>query len=182
METVYQKNLPVITADDLKIIHQPLDFLGYNIYTGVRIKADQDGNPEKVIEGAGIPRTAMDWNIVPEALYWGPKFLCERYQLPFYITENGMANLDWVSEDGRVHDPQRIDFLQKYLRQYLKLANEGADLRGYFQWSLLDNFEWAFGYSRRFGLVHIDFQTGKRTVKDSGHWYKQVADSNGIIL
>lgn len=141
-----------------------------------------DGQPEEVKDEAGTPQTAMGWNIMPEALYWGPKFLCERYQLPFYITENGMANLDWITDEGKCEDPQRVDFLRKYLREYKKLANEGVDLRGYFQWSLLDNFEWAFGYSKRFGLVYVDYPTGKRTVKESGYWYKQVADSNGEIL
>ena len=94
---------------DLKVA----DFFGVNIYTGERIKADKSGRPQVVKSHDGWPLTGMEWEVAPESLYWGPKFLYERYKLPIVITENGMANLDWVHHDGKVHDPQRIDFLYK---------------------------------------------------------------------
>lgn len=138
--------------------------------------------PEEGLERYdGFPKTAIDWPVTPEVLYWGPKFLYERYQKPIYITENGMSCHDVVSLDGKVHDPNRIDFLARYLHE-LKRAAEEIDLRGYFQWSLMDNFEWAKGYSERFGLVYVDFQTQKRILKDSAYWYRDMIQDNGKNL
>lgn len=178
----FKGDMPEIRQGDLEIMHQPLDFLGYNIYNGTTVKAGSNGQPEAVKGEPGHAETAMGWPVSPKALYWGPKFMIDRYKLPFYITENGMANLDWVSRDGTVDDPQRIDYLGRYIAEYRKLADEGADLRGYFHWSLMDNFEWALGYSKRFGLVYVDFSTGERIIKKSGHWYRQVIESNGAKL
>ncbi len=93
-----------------------------------------------------------------------------------------MANVDWKSLDGKVHDPQRIDFLNRYLIELKKAIDDGVDVRGYFAWSFMDNFEWAEGYKQRFGLVHIDYDTLERTVKDSGYWYKKVIETNGGSL
>ena len=98
------------------------------------------------------------------------------------ITENGMSNTDWVSLDGAVHDPQRIDLLQRYLREMKRAMADGVDIRGYFHWSILDNFEWSEGYKHRFGLIHVDFETQKRTLKDSAYWYRDVIASNGANL
>lgn len=123
----------------------------------------------------------IDWPVTPECLYWGPKFLYERYQKPLYITENGLSCHDVISLDGKVHDPNKIDFLARYLHE-LKKAVEEIDLRGYFQWSLMDNFEWAKGYSERFGLVYVDYPTQKRILKDSAHWYKEIISKNGENL
>jgi beta-glucosidase len=106
----------------------------------------------------------------------------ERYGLPVVISENGMANIDWVHEDGKVHDPQRIDFMQRYLKPAARAIREGVDLRGYFHWSIMDNFEWAEGYKYRFGLVHVDFGTFERTPKDSILRYSEIIKSNGAIL
>lgn len=175
--------LPKGWEKDMATIHQPLDFYGHNIYSGRIIRAaDNERGWEAPLLAPGYPHTAMDWPVTPDALYWGAKFLTERYKTPFIITENGMAGLDWVSVDGQVHDPARQDFLHRYLRAYRRAADDGVDVAGYFQWSLMDNFEWAFGYNRRFGLVHVDYQTQKRTVKDSGWWYKQVMETNGENL
>jgi beta-glucosidase len=124
----------------------------------------------------------MGWAVTPKALYWGPKFYYERYQLPIVVTENGTANLDWVQEDGKIHDPQRIDFMKKYLAEYSRAINDGVDGRGYFYWSIMDNFEWADGYAKRFGLIHIDYKTQKRTVKDSGRWYRKVIENSGFEI
>ena len=123
--------------------------------------------------------TAFNWPIVPEALYWGPKFLQERYKLPIIVTENGLSNTDWVDADGLVRDPQRIDYTRRYLRELRRAASEGVDIRGYFHWSLLDNFEWAEGYHPRFGLVHVDYETQRRTPRASYGWYRDLIGSGG---
>lgn len=179
---VLERYLPEIGPEDFKIIAQPVDFQGLNIYFGERVRADQDGLPQKVGLSQGHPRTAFDWPVLPEALYWGTKFCFERYRKPIYISENGMSNLDWVGMDGQVHDPQRIDFTRRYLRQLQKAIDEGVPVKGYFHWSLLDNFEWVEGYQQRFGLVYVDFETGQRIIKDSGYWYRDVIASNGKNL
>ena len=167
----YEKYLPKITDDDMKLISEPIDIYGQNIYNGQCIRMGKDGHPEYVRRYEGFPKTAIDWPVTPECLNWGPRFLYERYKTPIYITENGMSCHDVVSLDGKVHDPNRIDFLARYLDE-LKKAATVADIRGYFQWSLMDNFEWSKGYSERFGLIYIDYQTQQRILKDSAYWYK----------
>jgi beta-glucosidase len=112
-------------------------------------------------------------------MYWMPKFLYERYGKPIYITENGMSGRDWVGVDGKCHDPARIDFTIRYLRELGRAIAEGVPVRGYFHWSLLDNYEWGEGYKERFGLIHVDYQTGKRTPKDSAAWYRDVIATKG---
>ncbi len=102
--------------------------------------------------------------------------------MPLYITENGMSCHDIVSADGQVHDSNRIEFLDRYLSQLQKAGDEGADIRGYFLWTFLDNFEWDKGYNERFGIVYVDFATQKRTAKDSAYWYQRVIETNGGIL
>ena len=121
----------------------------------------------------------MGWPLVPQSLEWGTRFVYERYGLPLYITENGLSCRDWVSLDGKVHDPGRIDFLARYLRALSAGIAAGADVRGYFHWALTDNFEWAEGYDQRFGLVYVDYSTGERIPKDSAAWYRKVAASGG---
>lgn len=174
----YEKYLPVITDEDMKLISQPIDFYGQNIYNGRCIRMGTDGRPEEVRRPAVFPKTATNWPVTPEALYWGPKFLYERYRKPIYITENGMACHDTVSQDGKVHDPNRIDFLARYLKN-LKRAAEEIDIRGYFQWSLMDNFEWDKGYAERFGIIYVDFETQERILKDSAYWYRDLIRRNG---
>lgn len=174
----YEKYLPVITDEDMKLISQPIDFYGQNIYNGRCIRMGTDGRPEEVRRPAGFPKTATNWPVTPEALYWEPKFLYERYRKPIYITENGMACHDTVSQDGKVHDPNRIDFLARYLKN-LKRAAEEIDIRGYFQWSLMDNFEWDKGYAERFGIIYVDFETQERIWKDSAYWYRDLIRRNG---
>ncbi|HOJ39787.1 MAG TPA: GH1 family beta-glucosidase, partial [bacterium] len=176
---VFQEYLPEIKTRDLKIIHQPLDFLGVNIYNGQRVTPSGKVVPSGQ---AGEPLTLFYWPVTPEALYWGPKFFQERYRIPVYITENGMSNVDWVALDGQVHDSQRIDFTARYLQQLEKAISEGVDVRGYFHWSLLDNFEWAEGYKQRFGLIYVDYTTQKRILKDSAAWYARVIATNGKSL
>jgi beta-glucosidase len=105
---------------------------------------------------------------------WAIRFLSERYRLPIYITENGMSAHDEVSLDGRVHDPNRIDFMDRYLGELNKAVRDGADVAGYFVWSLMDNFEWTLGYSERFGIIYVDFPTGRRIPKDSFYHYQRI--------
>lgn len=178
----FAQSMPAMGSDDMSIICQPLDFLGINVYFGRRYRAGKNGSPEAVKPSPGQLYTASGWPIVPAALYWAPKFYGERYKLPVIISENGMARNDSVDIDARVHDPERIDFLRGYLRELRRACAEGMDVRGYFLWSILDNFEWAVGYSQRFGIVYVDYPTGKRIVKDSARWYKEVIASNGSVL
>jgi beta-glucosidase len=167
---------------DMQTIHQPTDFFGLNIYAGEPISLGAEGQVRPVKRVDGHAHTAMGWPVAPESLYWGPRFIAERYELPVYITENGMANLDWVNTDGRVHDPQRIDYTRRYLAELRRAVQDGVDVRGYFHWSLLDNFEWAEGFRKRFGLVHVDFATKQRVPKDSFEWYRNVIATNGAAI
>ena len=104
------------------------------------------------------------------------------YGLPIVITENGISNTDWIGLDGKVHDPQRIDFLTRYLRELRRAADDGIPVLGYFHWTLTDNFEWAAGFRERFGLIHLDVATQKRTLKDSALWYRDTIAANGANL
>lgn len=179
---LFGKYLPEITETDMELISQPIDFMGLNIYNGYYIKAGENGETISVPLKDGFPETAVNWPIQAECLYWGVRFCYERYGLPIYITENGMACHDAVSLDGKVHDPNRQDFLDRYLSALQQAADEGIDIRGYFLWTFLDNFEWDQGYHGRFGLVHVDFETQKRIPKDSAYWYRDVIASHGKNL
>lgn len=175
--------LPEGWEKDLDTIHQPLDFYCQNIYNGNVVRAaDSELGFEEVSEPVGHPKTAIQWPITPEALYWGPKFLYERYKTPFVISENGMSAHDVVSLDGKVHDPNRQDYMHRYLKAYKRAAEDGVDAIGYFAWSLMDNFEWAYGYTERFGMIYVDYTTQERIVKDSFYWYKDVMEQNGENL
>lgn len=118
----------------------------------------------------------MGWAVTPEGIYWGTKFIYERYKIPLCITENGICGHEWVSDDGRVYDRFRIDFIRWHLEQIRRAKENGVDIRGYFYWSILDNIEWADGYKERFGLIFVDYETQKRTIKESGYWYKKVIE------
>lgn len=178
----FGSDLPEIKEEDMKLIHQPLDFFGQNIYNGYTVRAGENGETCRVDRVPGYTHTDGDWPVTPAALYWGAKFLTEKYRLPLYITENGMACHDSISSDGRVHDPNRIAFLDSYLGALQRAADEGADIRGYFLWSFLDNFEWKLGYARRFGIIYVDFDSQLRIVKDSAYWYQKVIETNGANL
>lgn len=178
---VYEQWLPEIGQDDMKTICQPLDFVGINNYQGDTYHSE-GGKPVLSPRKPGFPINTLKWAITPEVLYWGPKFMYERYKLPILITENGLANVDWASVDEKVHDPQRIDYMHRYIRAFKKAAADGVPAKGYFCWSLMDNFEWAEGFNERFGLIYVDYETQKRTIKDSGYWFKSVIDSNGENL
>ncbi len=174
--------MPPIRVGDLETIHQPLDFFGVNHYSSPFVRAGKDGAPEEIPFAPGHPIAANRSFVVPETLYWGPRFYWERYHLPIVITENGLPTLDWIALDGKVHDTQRIDFTRRYLLEYERAARDGAQLKGYFHWSVMDNFEVTEGYRDRFGLIHVDFPTQRRTLKDSAHWYRRVIETNGASL
>lgn len=168
----------IIEDGDMETISAPLDFYGANVYESM---CDRSGD-YATNSYIGCPRTAMEWPVTDDALYWSVKFMNERYNLPVLITENGIACHDWVFLDGKVHDPNRIDFVHRYLKGLKRAAEEGIDVMGYLYWSIMDNYEWTSGYDKRFGLVYVDYTTQKRTVKDSGWWYKTVIESNGDII
>ena len=161
--------MPANFEDDLTTIATPIDWLGINYYTRKLILPGPSGHPVDFVECTGdLPQTTMDWEIYPEGL---AHFLTRMYELfpkstRILVTENGRSDNDEVV-DGRVDDPARIDFINRHLEQVLSVINRGIPVHGYYLWSLLDNFEWALGYDKRFGLVHVDFDTMKRTPKAS---------------
>lgn len=165
---------PLITKADKEIICQPLDFYSFNAYSAAE---DVDG-----MQYNGCPITSMGWRVTPEVLYWTTKFLYERYNKPMMISENGMTNCDWIMSDGKVHDLQRIDYIKKYLGCLKRAVDEGIPVLGYQYWSIMDNFEWTCGYDSRFGLIYIDYETQKRTLKDSAYYYAEIIKSNGENL
>lgn len=178
----YGAAAPKWNSREMEIISSPLDFLGLNVYTGKQVVANGGDSWEEIELTSGVPCTSMGWPVRGECLYWGPRFHSERYQTPIIITENGMANLDWVQLDGQVRDPQRIDYMNRHLLSLYECIRDGCDVRGYLYWSLLDNFEWADGFQRRFGLIHVDFESERRIPKSSAYWYQRVIRSNGQSL
>ena len=170
----WERDLPTIAAD--------LDFWGLNIYRGRPVDVDEDGALVLVPRTPGHGETLMGWSVDPECLYWGPRFFTERYGKPVAITENGLASMDWVHHDGAIHDAGRIDYLVRHLHALRRATEDGVDVLGYFQWSLMDNFEWELGYAKRFGLVHVDFATLERTPKDSYAYYRRLCRTRGTAL
>lgn len=154
-----------------------LDFIGVNVYQPFQ-EGSWGNKPANVPEDR---RTSLGWVIDGRVLYWTIRFFYERYGLPVMVTENGMADND-KTENGAVHDIKRQGFLREYLASVKRAVNEDIPVLGYQHWSLLDNFEWAEGYEPRFGLIHVDFKTQKRTLKDSAYEYKKIIESNGEIL
>ena len=177
---------PEIEAGDLETIHQPLDALGFNVYSGVYVRAAENAVGYEVLPfPKGYPRLHMPWlHVVPESLYWGIRHVSEtlqRPELPIFITENGCASQDEVTERGEVLDLDRIHYLRCYLQAAHRAVSESYPLRGYFLWSFMDNFEWAYGYDRRFGITYIDYATQQRIPKASFHWYKHCIAANRIM-
>jgi beta-glucosidase len=173
----------LVRPGDLETIAIPLDFLGVNYYTRLLMRAGQGGasDPERVLPG-GQP-TEMGWEVYPEGLYNVLTRLRDEYQPPkVFITENGAAFPDAPTETGDVHDPRRVSYLREHFRQAHRAIADGVPLAGYFVWSLLDNFEWAYGYTKRFGVVYTDYPTQRRMLKDSGHFLGRVAATNGAAL
>jgi len=157
-------NAPQVEAGDMAAIHQPIDFLGVNYYFRAFCSAEDPPRTPPLANG----RTDMGWEIYPQGLTELLLKLKGEYELPpIYITENGMAS------STPQHDEERISFISRHFDAMAKAMEQGVDVQGYFMWSLLDNFEWDSGYAKRFGIVHVDYATQKRTLKDSAHWYRE---------
>ncbi|MFF7449035.1 MULTISPECIES: GH1 family beta-glucosidase [unclassified Streptomyces] len=176
MRAVYGVELPE-RAGDLETIAAPLDWLGLNYYFPQTVADDPSGPAPhaRAVRRPGVPRTGMDWEIDASGIETLLLRLTEEYGArKLYVTENGSAYPDVVRPDGTVDDPERQDYLAGHLAACASAARRGAPLAGYFAWSLLDNFEWAYGYDKRFGLVHVDYETQARTIKGSGHRYAEI--------
>ncbi|MFF4958213.1 GH1 family beta-glucosidase [Streptomyces sp. NPDC001222] len=176
MREVYGVELPELPGD-LATIAAPLDWLGLNYYFPATVVDDPAGPVPhaRAVRRLGVPRTGMDWEIDASGIETLLLRLTHDYGARrLYVTENGSAFPDVVRPDGTVDDPERQDYLERHLAACASAARKGAPLAGYFAWSLLDNFEWAYGYDKRFGLVHVDYRTQVRTIKGSGHRYAQI--------
>ncbi|MEX0786922.1 MAG: GH1 family beta-glucosidase [Dehalococcoidia bacterium] len=170
-----------VEPGDMEACKAPLDFIGINLYTRSVVAHDPNdpniGAREVAVENA--ERTDFGWEVYPEAIHDVIMRIWNDYQLPIYITENGAGYGDAPDKHGVVDDQRRISFLQRYIAQVARAIEEGADVRGYELWSLMDNFEWSLGYSQRFGIVYVDYPTQQRTIKQSGYWYRDVIAKNG---
>lgn len=177
------RDRPKVEEGDMALIGQPTDFLGMNIYTGVFVRAGRGGKPETLTVPPDYPRTSCPWlNIMPQAIYWGPRLARDVYGVrAIYITENGCGYDDEPMVRGEVHDLHRRDFVRNYLKELHRAVGDRVPVRGYFLWSFLDNYEWQDGYARRFGIVHTDYKTQKRTPKLSARWYAGVMRENRIL-
>ncbi len=180
MWALYDWLVPRMAPDDMRTIQQPIDFLGVNYYTRSVVRHAPDG-------ALGVQQvrpegeyTAMDWEVYPQGLTDLLLRLTRDYDTDLYITENGSAYEDVVSSDGRVHDPARVIYLRKHLAACHTAIQHGAPLKGYFAWSLMDNFEWAYGYTRRFGILYVDYETQRRAPKDTAMFYSRVIAANGL--
>jgi beta-glucosidase len=194
-DTAHVTDWAFVQDGDLEITRQPLDVLGVNYYSTVRVRhydgtgdrARNDGHGSssaspwigvtdvEFVQQPG-PYTAMGWNIEPSGLLELLQSLHATYpDQPLMITENGAAFDDEVTPDGRVHDQRRVSYLHDHIDVVGQAREAGVDVRGYFVWSLMDNFEWGYGYDRRFGIVRIDYDTLERTWKDSAYWYRELA-------
>jgi beta-glucosidase len=174
---------PHFTQEELTIISSPMDFVGLNIYQPTHVRADSSEAGYSVIPPpSSYPHMFSPWlTIGPDAIYWGPKLVSDIWKVKaLYITENGTSSSDQIAADGNVYDTDRVMFLRNYLTQLQRAVSEGVPVKGYFLWSLLDNFEWADGYEKRFGITYVDFATQKRTPKQSAAFYKQVISSNHV--
>jgi len=188
----YGASAPKVQAGDLETIAAPMDFLGVNYYTrrvmahdpGARAAGGHGFLDARQVYWPFVPRAHFEeWEIAPEGLYRTLLRVSREYHPPYlYVTENGTSLPDAPGPDGAVHDPVRTRYLARHTAAVHQAIADGADVRGYFLWSLLDNFEWGFGYTKRFGIVWVDYATQKRIVKDSGRWYAEAARNNGFPL
>jgi beta-glucosidase len=186
IKDVYGEAWPEWPAEDFELIKQPIDFVGVNYYTRSVSRDDAQGYPVRAtpVRQASATYTETGWEVFARGLTDTLTWVAKRYgNPPLYITENGAAFFDPpVAEGGRINDPLRVDYYQKHLRAIHDAIEAGVDMRGYCAWSLLDNLEWAHGFSKRFGLVHVNFATQERTLKDSAYFYREIIASNGKVL
>jgi beta-glucosidase len=182
MVALYRERMPEVDPHDMRIINRPMNFLGINYYTRSVGKEDLQGDllRHRTVPGPGRT-TDMGWEVYPEGLCELLVRLHREYSVPtLYITENGAAYRDRVDGNGQVRDTARESYLREHLAQAHQAIAEGVPLRGYFAWSLMDNFEWAHGFAKRFGLIYVDYETQQRIIKQSGQWYAQVIRQNGV--
>jgi beta-glucosidase len=181
---MYGDAWPSHPESELRELMEPIDFLGINCYTGYDVKDDPAKGPQRCIEVpvTNEPRMTTGWEVRPELLVETLTWVTQRYgRIPLYVTENGAAFPDPDhASGGRVDDPLRVDYLRRHIAAMREAMRRGVDLRGYFVWSLMDNFEWASGYLHRMGLLHVDYTTQQRTVKASGEFYARVIRENGV--
>ena len=177
--------LPHVAAGDMETMSTPIDFVGVNCYSRYIVAADEATNQRLLQYKKDHPEgyNMFGWETYPQALYNSVMMIHKEYapNIPMYVTENGFSSPDQVGADGRVHDERRIYYLSHYLAALNKAIQDGANVKGYNLWSLLDNFEWG-SYDYRFGIVHVDFKTQQRTWKDSAYWYQTVIANNGFEL
>ena len=171
------ENMPKLQDGDMALISQELDYVGINFYSRNLVSATQE-----IDTVPGSEYTEMGWEVCAPAMRRMLVKINNEYRLPpIYITENGAAFKDEVSADGKIHDPRRLDYLKQHFIQTRHAMQDGVDVRGYMVWSLMDNFEWGHGFTKRFGLIRVDYETQQRTFKDSGEWYAEVIRTNQII-
>ena len=177
-------NAPKVEPGDFKAISSPLDFVGLNIYTPFFVRADDSKQGFAQLPfPTSHPHMASPWILLgPECLYWGVRNVVDLWKIPaIYITENGCSSDDVLTPEGRIDDVDRLMYLRNHLTQLHRATVEGYPVKGYFLWSLVDNFEWADGYSKRFGIHYVDFKTQKRTPKLSAEWYREVIANNAVM-
>lgn len=174
---------PSISIEDMGIISTPIDFLGVNYYSRAVVKADPEAQPLELSHvRTNRPVTAMGWEVYPEGLYDLLLRIEQDYDPPaVFITENGAAYDDQVSSGGLVDDRERMEYIRAHLIQLHRAMQDGVEVEGYYLWSILDNFEWAFGYSKRFGIVYVDYTTLKRIPKSSARWYRSVIERGSVL-
>jgi len=178
----YGRTMDFVQAGDMEAIAAPLDFLGVNYYTrGIARSSEVSENAPRTVF-PNPEKTEMGWEVYPEGLYQVLGRLHFDYGFPsLYVTENGAAYPDQIGPDGRVDDAPRVAYLKAHFAQAAKAITAGVPLRGHFVWSLMDNFEWAHGYSKRFGLIYVDYRTQRRILKASAHWYRRVIAANAVV-
>jgi len=186
LRDVFGAAWPEWPAEDFRLLREPFDFLGVNYYTRNVMKDDARAYPVRAsrVKQKGAAYTETDWEVYPRGFTDTLVWVKESYgNPPVYITENGAAFPDPPRARGKtLADPKRVDYFRKHLAAVRDAMDAGCDIRGYFAWSLLDNLEWSLGFSKRFGIVHVDFATQKRTPKASARYYSQVIASNGAAL
>lgn len=176
-------NAPRVGPGDMEAIASPLDFLGLNIYTPTYVRADDSAKGYAVEPNpSSYPHMYSPWlTLGPECIYWGVRNVCDLWKPKgIYITENGTSSDDVLTPEGRVEDVDRVMYLRNHLTHLHRAVDEGYPVKGYFLWSLMDNFEWTDGYSKRFGIHYVDFKTQKRTPKLSAEWYRNVIAQNRV--
>ena len=186
MKDIFGEAWPAFPSEDFTLIGQPIDFLGINYYTRGVVRHEPTALPVRIayVRQPEHAYTETGWEVHPPSLTRALLWVTERYgRIPLYVTENGAAFYDAPHAiDGRVNDPLRVWYYREHLKACREAIAKGADLRGYFAWSLLDNYEWSLGFSKRFGMVHVNYETQERTPKASALFYRDVIRSNGAAL